>query len=345
MSTNIVFIDSRVTDYQTLIDGLTEPTEVFILEGQSDRLAQMASRLQGRSGIDALHIISHGSQGALYSGSTVLDSGNLVAYGSQLTNLGSSLTDKGDILLYGCNVAQGDAGVQFIHQLAELTGADVAASTNVTGSVEMGADWLLELKSDAVEAPIIIASQAQSAYASQPGVLDSNLRFSYVDALTASEMPKAAYERPADINSYLGNRGWDAIHSNGYEVGSAYAFAAERLTGDNRYEFIISYEGSNVNQIADWTATNASEYGWSNYYANLMPLMTEVKQKALSHKALAHDVDLMITGHSLGGAAASVAYADLWLPTGQDFWKEAIAPLKTGQRIYDQFDPSQWGRC
>ena len=53
MTKNIVFIDSRVASYQSLIDGLTEPAEVFILDGESDGLAQMAARLQGRSGIDA----------------------------------------------------------------------------------------------------------------------------------------------------------------------------------------------------------------------------------------------------------------------------------------------------
>ena len=42
MSTTIVFIDSRVTDYQTLIASLATPAEVFILDAQSDGLAQMA---------------------------------------------------------------------------------------------------------------------------------------------------------------------------------------------------------------------------------------------------------------------------------------------------------------
>ena len=53
MTKNIVFIDSRVASYQSLIDGLTEPAEVFILDSGSDGLAQMAARLQARSGIDA----------------------------------------------------------------------------------------------------------------------------------------------------------------------------------------------------------------------------------------------------------------------------------------------------
>jgi len=88
MTKNIVVIDSRVASYQSLIDGLTEPAEVFILDGESDGLAQMAARLQGRSGIDAIHVISHGSQEPLYLGSTVLDSGNLASYGVNLPVLG-----------------------------------------------------------------------------------------------------------------------------------------------------------------------------------------------------------------------------------------------------------------
>lgn len=72
MSSNIVFIDSRVTDYQTLIDNLAQPAEVFILDAGLNGLDQILARLQGRADIDALHIISHGSQGTLYLGSTVL---------------------------------------------------------------------------------------------------------------------------------------------------------------------------------------------------------------------------------------------------------------------------------
>jgi hypothetical protein len=104
----------------------------------------MATQLQGRSGIDAIHIISHGSQGALYLGSTLLNSSNLADYQCQLASIGSALTETGDILLYGCNVAQGDVGLQFIGSLAQATGADVTASEDATGAAALGGDWVLE---------------------------------------------------------------------------------------------------------------------------------------------------------------------------------------------------------
>jgi uncharacterized delta-60 repeat protein len=144
MPKSIIFVDSRVADYQSLIDSFVEPAEVFVLDGESDGLAQIAAYLQGRTGIDAIHVISHGSQGALYLGSSVLDSDSLASYQSQLASIGGALTETGDILLYGCNVAQGDVGLQFVTSLAQYTGADVAASSDATGAAALGGDWVLE---------------------------------------------------------------------------------------------------------------------------------------------------------------------------------------------------------
>ena len=144
MPTSIIFVDSHVANYQSLIDSFSEPAEVFVLDGASGGLAQMAAYLQGRTGIDAIHVISHGSQGALYLGSSVFDSSNLASYQSQLASIGGALTETGDILLYGCNVAQGNVGVQFINSLAQYTGGDVAASSDATGAAVLGGDWVLE---------------------------------------------------------------------------------------------------------------------------------------------------------------------------------------------------------
>ena len=54
MTMHIVFIDSRVNNYQALISGLAISAEVFILDSETDGIAQMVATLQGRTGIDAL---------------------------------------------------------------------------------------------------------------------------------------------------------------------------------------------------------------------------------------------------------------------------------------------------
>ena len=91
---------------------------------------------------------SYGFPGALYLGNAVLNGSNLSDYQTQLELLGASLIDYGDILLYGCNVAQGPTGLSFVNELARITRADVAASTNLTGK---GGDWTLEVATQAIE--------------------------------------------------------------------------------------------------------------------------------------------------------------------------------------------------
>lgn len=148
----IVFIDSRAADYQLLIDSLDPAIDWFLLSAELDGLEQMRNALAGRTGLEAIHIVSHGSEGTLYLGNTVLDSTEVGARRTTLAEIGSSLTEAGDILIYGCNVAAGETGQAFVEQLARVTGADVAASDDLTGAQ---GDWQLETASATIEAATI----------------------------------------------------------------------------------------------------------------------------------------------------------------------------------------------
>ncbi|NJD37367.1 MAG: DUF4347 domain-containing protein, partial [Geobacter sp.] len=152
MSRSIIFIDSALTDYQSLTAGLPQDAEVQILDSQRDGLAHIAETLQGKSGIDSLHILSHGSPGSLQLGSSTLSNSTITSYSDTLKSIGSALAPDGDILLYGCNVAQGDLGRVLIDTLAEMTGADVAASEDLTGAAAKGGDWTLEAQTGAIAA-------------------------------------------------------------------------------------------------------------------------------------------------------------------------------------------------
>jgi Ca2+-binding RTX toxin-like protein len=146
---NIIFIDSRVDNYQTLIAHLPENTGWFLLNPDEDGLQQMAGILSGYANINSVQLVSHASAGALYLGNTRLDSGNLVHYQAQLQAIGSALTPSGDILLYGCDLAQSATGKLLVDAIAAATQADVAASTNITGNA---GDWLLEYATGSIEA-------------------------------------------------------------------------------------------------------------------------------------------------------------------------------------------------
>src|SRR5687767_10129721 len=164
MNSTVVFIDSRVEDYQALIAGMSAGSEVVLLDSQSDGLARIATYLNGRSGIDSIHLISHGRAGALYLGSTLLDSETIGSYADQLQTIGQSLTTTGDLLLYACNVAADEAGVSFIRRLSELTGADVAASSDLTGAANLGGDWVLETATGSIEAGMALSAEKLAAW-------------------------------------------------------------------------------------------------------------------------------------------------------------------------------------
>ena len=142
----VAFIDTGVADYQTLVDGIRAGVEVVLLDAGQDGLAQMALWAQSHTGYDAIHVLSHGTKGTVYLGSTELNQ-SLLSNGQvdyELNLLGTSLNSGGDLLLYGCSIAEGSAGQTFVLAIAQLTNSDVAASTNATGSIALGGDWVLE---------------------------------------------------------------------------------------------------------------------------------------------------------------------------------------------------------
>ncbi|MDH4556997.1 DUF4347 domain-containing protein, partial [Pseudomonas sp. BN417] len=147
----VVFVDSQVKDYQQLVNGLKPGTEVVVLDANKDGLQQIADYLGGRSGIDAIHILSHGDVGKVQLGNDWLEGGDLATRSGLLNAIGQSMGSDGDILLYGCQVGANGEGQAFIDGLASATGADVAASSDLTGAVSKGGDWELESRSGLVE--------------------------------------------------------------------------------------------------------------------------------------------------------------------------------------------------
>ncbi|MGV3680222.1 MAG: DUF4347 domain-containing protein, partial [Acidovorax sp.] len=157
----IIFVDSRVKDADTLLKGFPPGAQVVYLDAGKDGLAQMAAALGERGDVGAVHVLAHGSEGQLWLGTTFLDSGNLAGHGDALAAIGRGITADGDLLVYACNLAQGEVGAQFVSSLAALTGADVAASDDRTGA---GGDWELEITNGHVEAVSGVTADAAASY-------------------------------------------------------------------------------------------------------------------------------------------------------------------------------------
>ena len=160
-TTEFLFIDANVADKQTLIANVAKNVKVVELNDKTDAISQMVAALKGQKNLDAIHIISHGSEGELDFASGAINSANLSKYTSQLKKIGSSLSATGDLLLYGCDVAKGDDGTAFINSLANVTKADVAASIDFTGAASFGGDWDLENHTGVIEANTVKAADWQ----------------------------------------------------------------------------------------------------------------------------------------------------------------------------------------
>lgn len=163
-SNAIAFIDHTVPDYQSLIPGLKQRTQVYVLNPIENGISQIERILASESGITSLTLISHGSEGRLQIGETELDAASLVHYASKLQNWSKALAPGADLLFYGCNVAAGEAGQALLQQLHQLTGADVAASDDLTGSPILGGDWKLEYQSGNIEPSNLLEARANYEY-------------------------------------------------------------------------------------------------------------------------------------------------------------------------------------
>ena len=157
----IIFVDPAVRDYNSLLQGVSGNAEVVLLDKGRDGVEQISEVLAGYEDVRAVHILSHGDDASLVLGGTVLNQGNIDTYQEALSGWQASLHADADILIYGCDVAAGEDGQAFVEQLAEFTGADIAASTDDTGA---GGDWQLESTTGAVEADVPFDEVALAAY-------------------------------------------------------------------------------------------------------------------------------------------------------------------------------------
>ncbi|WCL54134.1 DUF4347 domain-containing protein [Gimibacter soli] len=148
----LIVVDTSVAGFEKLLDGLSPDAEVLLFDGANGGLADLATALGGRAGLSSIQIVSHGGEGALVFGTDTVTADNIEDHSDALATIGKALGEGGDLLLYGCEVGGGGTGQAFIDAVAKATGADVAASDDLTGSVAAGGDWDLEIRTGDIEA-------------------------------------------------------------------------------------------------------------------------------------------------------------------------------------------------
>ncbi|MCP4387659.1 MAG: DUF4347 domain-containing protein, partial [Gammaproteobacteria bacterium] len=165
LAQQIVFLDTAVEDYQTLMAGIDPNAEIVLLDTDRDGVEQIAEALEGRSGIDAIHLIAEGNAAELHLGDGFLTQESISGqYADLFTRIGGNLSENADLLIYGCNFGQGEEGLLAVESLAALTGADIAASDDRTGHTGEYGDWVLEVNTGLIESSVIISKDAQSTW-------------------------------------------------------------------------------------------------------------------------------------------------------------------------------------
>ncbi len=170
----LVLVDTDTPDYQQLIDDLlanpdeTRQLEVILLNNDRDGINQVTEILSNYQDLDAVHLISHGSDGAVDLGGSILDADSLQASSDLVNTWREAFSADGDLLIYGCDLAATEAGQSLVDALGRLTGTDVAASDDLTGSAALGGDWELEYQLGKIETSTAITSATQSSWNQRP---------------------------------------------------------------------------------------------------------------------------------------------------------------------------------
>ncbi|UCP81188.1 putative Ig domain-containing protein [Pectobacterium versatile] len=274
-----VFIDTALTDYQTLVNSVPTGVDVFLLDSSKDGLTQMAAWAETHTGYDAIHILSHGNEGQVRLGNLTLDSATAEARSADLAKLGTALTQDGDLLLYGCDIAQ-DTGKSFVSLLAQLTQADIAASDDLTGATAKGGDWQLETtvgKIETTDAALgAIAQEYNSLLASPTHGTNDFSQFSGTTAFVNVKPGLQTYDDP--------NNGFTYVADSTGNV----TIQTVSLSGNQVLNTIVT-PGGNLNYFA-LKSTDGSEF----------------KLSSIDLRALNYALPFTITGYKDGSAVAGV---------------------------------------
>ena len=157
-------------------------TQVVLIDSQSDGVDQISDYLSRHTGIESIHIVSHGTDGEVRLGNTVLNANTLDAYAGQIAAWSSSLTSSADILFYGCDLAATEDGQLVIEALSELTGADINASDDLTGHADLGGDWDLEYVVGHIETDVVFSVQVQHDWVWTLATVEVDILADVVDA-------------------------------------------------------------------------------------------------------------------------------------------------------------------
>ena len=177
----VAIVDPNVDGFEQLVASLESGNNantnitVFVLNPDENGVTQIGEFLSDHQNLDAVHVFSHGDDANLQLGSVQLNENSFDQYAAEIAQWGQALGEDADLLLYGCNLAASESGLGLIDSISTLTGADVAASDDLTGHESLGGDWDLEISSGQIETAVAIDVATRASFIGHLALADATL--------------------------------------------------------------------------------------------------------------------------------------------------------------------------
>ena len=157
---DLYVIDQSLPDISTLLESLPTDASVLFISDSESGVSAVSNFLASKDDVGSLHIVTHANaDGSLQLGRDTLTQDSIQNTFSQfISEWSNALSEDADLLLYGCNLAESQDGIETLNALSQLLAVDIAASTDVTG---VDGDWQLEHTIGSIESVTFVADKWQ----------------------------------------------------------------------------------------------------------------------------------------------------------------------------------------
>src|SRR5229473_6288346 len=218
----VLFIDPAVSDIKTVLAGLRPGVDAVLLKSGRPAAQQMAETLACRRDLAAIHVIAHGAPGRVNFSAGRWSADTLASAADDLAAIGKALRPSGNLRLWSCYVGAGSEGASLVENLAQATGADVAATSGAIGAKSRGGSWNL-VSVNTAGAPV-----TEAAIATYDGILSS--------FTTGNE--ETAYDISFTASGLIAGDVYYIIVNNGGTLTVLGSFVASSFT--NNYSLTVS---------------------------------------------------------------------------------------------------------
>ncbi|VUD61829.1 Adhesin BmaC autotransporter [Thalassocella blandensis] len=156
----LVIIDEAVPDKSTLYKALRRGVDVVEISSEKEGLQQLVDALKNYHELHSLHIVSHANNGEVLLGNSRVTIEAIKHRVDFFNAINGTIKENGDLLFYGCNLAEDSEGETLLELITAETHVDVATSNDPTGDAEQGGDWELEVTRGNIETELAFSEKA-----------------------------------------------------------------------------------------------------------------------------------------------------------------------------------------